>query len=65
MVTNIENGEEIKVTIPAGTLDEEQIAQLQNGEWQKRPVRMRINVVWKGDKITDATLIRAGLSDSE
>ena len=53
----------LKVSIPGGTLPPEQIADLQNGEWRKTPIRMQINTVRIGNRILTATLISAGLSD--
>ena len=52
----------MKVYIPDGTLPANQIDDLQSGEWEKRPLHMRINVVRIGDRIAKATLVSAGLS---
>lgn len=50
----------LKISIPGGTLPPEQIADLQNGEWRKTPIRMQINTVRIGNRILTATLISAG-----
>ena len=52
----------LNVYIPDGTLPANQIDDLQSGEWEKRPLHMRINVVRSGDRIVKATLVSAGLS---
>ncbi|MDI9407723.1 MAG: hypothetical protein QM523_00585 [Candidatus Pacebacteria bacterium] len=61
-IRNVETNEEIIVKVPAGTLSEEQIKTLQDGEWGKRPLNMQINVRKSGNRIISATLIEAGLS---
>ncbi len=53
---------ELAVSIPEGTLPKEHISDLQSGEWEKRPLDMRINVERVGEKILKATLISAGLT---
>ena len=64
-VRNIESGDEFKVSIPEGTLPQEQISYLQSGEWGKISLHMQINVVRAGNKIVKATLVSAGLSRTE
>jgi len=61
-VRNTETGDELKVSIPEGTLNAGQLDSLKNGEWSKRPLRMEINVELFGDQIVKATLKHAGLS---
>jgi len=62
---NIGTGEELKVSVPEGTLSPEQIQILQNGEWGKRSVSMRLNIKKIGDRVASATLIMAGLTDGD
>lgn len=61
-VKDIATQEEYKVFIPGGTLPQDQIDQLQKGEWDKVPLHMQINIERKGKKITKAVLTSAGLS---
>ena len=64
-VRNIESENEFIVSIPDGTLPQEQISYIQNGEWGKISLHMQINVVRAGNKIIKATLVSAGLSRAE
>lgn len=61
-VRNRETRDELIVHIPEDTLPAEQIADLQNGEWMKTPLNMKINVERSGKRIRKAVLISAGLS---
>lgn len=61
-VRNTSDHEELLVKVPEGTLTETQIETLQDGEWGKRPLTMKLNVKKVGDRVTDATLVEAGLS---
>ena len=61
-VINIASQEELSLSIPEGTLSEEQIEILKNGEWGKLPVTMQINIRKIGNRVTQATLIETGLS---
>ena len=45
-----------------GTLTEDQVEQLQEGEWGKKPLQMQIKIQRVGRRIKKATLIRVGLS---
>ena len=56
------SGDKLKVSIPSGTLSEEQLDALRNGEWQKQPLRLEINTRRIGKRILEATLISAGLA---
>lgn len=49
------------VDIPPNTLNKEQIEALQTGEWQRKPVTLRINVRTIGKRMLKATLIEAGI----
>jgi hypothetical protein len=60
-VREVSSGEELTVKVPEGTLTEDQISTLQKGEWGKHPLAMQMNVKKLRDRITDATLIEAGL----
>ncbi|TNC94028.1 MAG: hypothetical protein FD119_3521 [Stygiobacter sp.] len=62
-VRNTANSQEFTVKVPEGTLSEDQVETLQDGEWGKRPLMMRLNVKKSGERITEATLIEAGLTD--
>jgi hypothetical protein len=64
-IRNAETGEEITVSVPEGTLSPEQIQILQDGEWGKKPVLMKLNIRKIGDRIAAATLIEAGLLAGE
>lgn len=64
-VRDTSSRDELTVAIPTGTLPPDQISELQSGEWEKAPLRMRINIVRVGEKITEATLVSAGLSRAE
>ena len=64
-VRNVTTGEELSLTIPADTLTPEQIEQIKQGEWGKQPMRMQISITRAGNRITKATLIRAGLVPPE
>lgn len=61
-VCEVDTGEELRLEIPGGTLTEDQVEQLQEGEWGKKPLQMQINIRRVGRRIKKATLIRAGLS---
>ena len=61
-VKDVVSGGDLLVWIPEGTLPPEQIADLQSGEWKKKPLHMRINTVRAGGRVVKATLISAGLS---
>ena len=61
-VRNITNGDELIAKVPDGTLTQEQIETLQRGEWGKRPLTMQLNVKKIRGRITEATLIEAGLT---
>jgi len=60
-VRNIHTNEVLTVKVPEGTLSLDQTQALQTGEWEKKPVAMKINVKMINDRLADATLIRAGL----
>ena len=64
-VRGVTSGEELAVSIPEGTLPPDQISDLQNGEWGKVPLHMRINVARAGNRIVEATLVSAGLSPTD
>jgi hypothetical protein len=53
----------LTVNVPQGTLAEAQIATLQEGEWGKRALTLRLNTRKRGDVIVDATLVEAGLAN--
>ncbi|WP_366657341.1 hypothetical protein [Fodinicurvata sp. EGI_FJ10296] len=53
--------QELTVDVPEGTLTSSQIDALQDGEWGKTPVEMKINVKKTRNRIKEAKLIRAGL----
>lgn len=55
-------GDDLRVSVPKGTLNSEQIDVLKSGEWDKKPVRMQMNIKKRRDKIVSAILIEAGLS---
>ena len=61
-VRNVATGEELSLAIPADTLTPEQIEQIKQGEWGKQPMPMQINITRAGNRITKATLVRAGLA---
>ena len=58
---NVSTGQILTVNIPEGTLPEEQVEQLQDGEWSKTPLVMTINVQRIGERIVNADLVEAGL----
>lgn len=60
-VRDVKSREELVVSIPEGTLPPDQIEALQDGEWGKAPLHMRINVTRAGKRIVGATLVEAGL----
>lgn len=62
-IENIERGEQLIIDSPEGTLDASQLGSLQNGEWSKTPLYMRINGGKKNKKILRAILTDAGLDD--
>ena len=49
------------VDIPPSTLNEDQIEALQTGEWERKPVTLRLNIKTVGRRILKATLIEAGI----
>ena len=61
-VRDTENDEEYLVSIPAGTLSDDQVKALQSGEWGKQSLRLEINTERRGKRILKATLISADLS---
>lgn len=62
---NTEKNIELTVMIPDGTLPRDQIEVLKNGEWNKDPLHMKINVVRIGKRISEATLVSAGLRSTD
>lgn len=60
-VRNTQTNDEMTVKVPDGTLNEDQITTLQNGEWGKVPLSMNLNVKLVNERITEATLVKAGL----
>lgn len=58
------DGLEILVSIPSGTLNDDQLADLQAGEWEKAPLNLQMNIRRIGTRVTAATLISAGLTRS-
>lgn len=60
-VRKVDDGLELTVNVPEGTLAEEQIATLQQGEWGKRPLLMKLNTRKRGEVIVDSTLVETGL----
>lgn len=62
-VRSSSGGQELRVSVPKGTLAPDQIDSLKSGEWDKKPVRMQMNIKKRGEKIISAILIEAGLSD--
>ena len=59
-VKNVDSGEELRVSIPEGTLPPGQISDLQSGEWGKTPLHMQMNIVRADSRIVGATLVSAG-----
>jgi|GEM_PF-5198019 len=57
--------EELTVQVPEGTLSEEQVTILQSGEWGKRSLFMQMNIKRLDNRITEATLVKAGLQSSD
>lgn len=64
-VRNTKTSDTLSVSIPAGTLSDEQLEALQSGEWGKRPLRLKINIARIGKRIVRATLISAGLASAD
>ncbi|MGS4884458.1 hypothetical protein [Roseibium sp. MB-4] len=64
VIENIETNDRITIDIPEGTLGDDQLRSLQQGEWEKTTVQMQINASKRGDKLLKATLTHAGLSDA-
>ena len=62
-VEEVSTNQKLDVLIPAHTLAEEQISILQESEWGKHPLTLQMNIVRQGEKIVEATLIKAGLID--
>lgn len=58
----INESQELVISIPEGTLSDTQLREVQSGEWDKRPLRMEINVTRVEDRITKATLVKAGFT---
>lgn len=54
---------DLVVSVPEGTLVEQQIRTLQEGEWRKRSLVMQLNTKVRGEKIVEATLVQAGLAE--
>ena len=63
-IRHVETGEELLVLIPDGTLADDQIIELQDGEWGKRPLYMEVNVDQVGDRVVEATLVQVGPAES-
>jgi hypothetical protein len=61
-IKKLDDDLELTVNVPEGTLAEQQILTLQEGEWGKRPLVMKLNIKKRGDRIVEATLIEAGLT---
>ena len=49
--------DEITVSIPEGSLSPEELTALQRAEWTKTPLRMRIDTLSVGPRVTKATLV--------
>ena len=64
-VRDMASGDELLVSIPSGTLSDDQLVALQSGEWDKRPLHLEINTERLGKRILRATLTSAGLADAE
>ena len=63
-VEDVVSGEKLPVTIPAGTLQADQVVTLQKGEWEKRQLHLSLNIERTEDgRIKTATLISAGLAE--
>lgn len=60
-IKSSDTGENISLDIPEGTLSDEQLKSLKDGEWAKKPLFMEINAQKRNDKILKATLSHAGL----
>ena len=54
---DIESGEVFTALIAEGTLSDEEIAMLQNAEWKKSSVKMRIDIVAVGSRIRRAKIV--------
>ncbi|MDC9726967.1 MAG: hypothetical protein PSN35_03925 [Candidatus Thioglobus sp.] len=64
-VENIDTKEKLLISVPADTLTDEQKTKLQDGEWNKKPLDMQINVRKLRGQIKKATLIKAGLDTNQ
>ncbi len=64
-VRGVATREELVVSIPEGTLSAAQLADLQSGEWGKKPLHLQINTERSGTRVVKAPLISAGLSRGE
>ena len=62
-IRSIHDSQELTLLIPEGTLSDKQLHEVQSGEWDKRPLQMQINVTRVEDRITRATLVKAGLAN--
>ncbi len=62
---DIEEGRIVTVMAPEGRLSDEQVNILKNSEWGKETLYMEIDVVKVGEEITDATLVKASIRNSE
>lgn len=59
-IRSSETGEEFILTIPEGKLSQKQIVDMQNGEWSKTPLNMRVSITRNRDRIAKAILIEVG-----
>ena len=64
-VVDVDTDNKLRVYIPDGALPLDQLEELKAGEWGKRPLHMQINVRRRGERIVNATLVRAGLESSD
>lgn len=64
-VKRVHDGQIVHVTIPDGTLTEEQAQILQEREWAKRPLLMQINAKMLRGQITSATLVSATIAPGD
>lgn len=64
-IENVETKEQLVIDIPDGTLTPTQLTSLQQGEWEKATLQMKINASKRGDRILKATLTHAGLGRSQ
>ncbi|TQD37485.1 hypothetical protein ACTTAK_06415 [Rhodobacter capsulatus] len=63
LVEAVDTKDRINLDIPSGTLTEQQLESLKRGEWEKKPLFMRINVAIRDGQIVRATLSHAGLNE--